>query len=131
MRRADRIEIYFQRASLLALVVLYIVGFSLIDSQANRIDTNQKEANDGRTRVVTLVCDVDNSQNAALRALIINGAKASKPFDELYRQYGQPSYEERVKAAKKAASTLGPINCKELISSAAVNGDENKQTKGR
>lgn len=125
-RRRDRVESYIQRGALAVLIVLYFVGFKTISNQANDAEQQAKEiaavqqnTDDSRVRVVKLVCKVDNTQNAALRALIIKGAQSSKPFEALYRQYGLPPYNVRLRQAREAAATLGPLQCKELVSSVA------------
>lgn len=49
-----------------------------------------------------------------LRALIIGGAKASKPFEHVYHQLGLPPYRVRLRQAQRQAETLKLLNCRAL-----------------
>lgn len=49
------------------------------------------------------MCVAVNRNSSAIRALIVQGAKDSKPFEKLYAQYGLPPYAVRVQKAREVA----------------------------
>jgi hypothetical protein len=98
----------FNRAALLVLVLLYLLGFN-----------GQRHFNDriteSRIAGTRDSCAAINANADAIRALIVKGAKSSKPFDPIYKQYGFPPYKERVRLAMRDAATVEGQNCKARV----------------
>jgi hypothetical protein len=69
---------------------------------------------DGRRELVDVVCSVNTTQNRTLRALLVEGAKGSRVFEELYRQYGAPPYRVRLAQARANARRLPDMDCAAL-----------------
>lgn len=119
-----------------ALVSLLAVGGNLTQQQTD-IKATQAAIIDGRVQSTRTFCDqINNNTRVAaknseyLQGLIINGAKASKPFEKIYRDAGQPPYAERVKQAEVLAAGLAnlvprELNCDELVRK--VRTERNKQ----
>lgn len=68
-----------------------------------------------RKRTSAEFCSTINDLSGALRGLIIGGAKASKPFDRVYRQFGFPPYKERIAQAHRQAALIPHVNCAEVV----------------
>jgi hypothetical protein len=79
-----------------------------------RIDTTGSFCN----RLNTNANAVDRG-NQYIAALIIQGARSSKPFEPIYRQYGFPPFEKRLRLARRqgrkvTALSVPPLGCASL-----------------
>lgn len=94
---------------LMASIALVLAAVALLVSVLmwSRVERSRDEA-------TTVICRINNEQNRALRALIVRGAKASRPFEELYREFGAPPYPQRLEDARTAARLLPRIDCRAL-----------------
>jgi hypothetical protein len=119
-----RYQAFVKRIS--AALVIVVVGLSVtlgLVLRGNAQTSKVAEANratladsqQGRGQVAQILCDVDNDQNGTLRELIVGGAKGSKPFDRIYRQFGFPPYRVRLRQAQKSAAKLPKIDCEVLV----------------
>lgn len=61
------------------------------------------------------ICKSSNRLTFRLRGLIVDGAKGSRPFEKLFRDYGLPGYDARVRKAKRQAASLKVVPCATLI----------------
>lgn len=60
-------------------------------------------------------CVTINDLSRALRQLIVGGARASKPFDAVYRKFGFPPYKQRVVKARQQAATIPHVDCATVV----------------
>jgi hypothetical protein len=68
---------------------------------------------------INLNADAVNRGNAYIAALIVQGAKSSKPFEPIYREYGFPPFKKRLRLAKRqghkvTALSVPPLGCGDL-----------------
>jgi hypothetical protein len=108
-----------QIALVIALVLVAIPTFLVLEQQG--------QIQSGRRITVGIFCrslnhngNTTNAEADYIKALIVSGAKQSKVFEPIYRQYHAPPYEERVKQAEQQAAKLdglkvSPLNCKKLV----------------
>lgn len=115
-----------QVAMVVALVVLLVPVYMLIASNAQLRNSNRSlVASNSRLKdtlelssinraassriycdVINQNADTNNQQTDYFQSLIISGAKQSRIFDDLYRQFGAPPYKNRLNQAKKTAGRL-------------------------
>lgn len=93
----------------------------------NALRGTQRQLQDSRVAITSRLCTVinqngksNNRQNSYIRALIVGGAKQGAVFEPLYKQYGGPPYDVRLRKAKKVASRLGRyevthLNCDQIV----------------
>jgi hypothetical protein len=106
----------------------FIALAMVVQVQGEQEDTSQKQERTSKTlaavvkniqvdrRAATgVMCESNNRTTLRLRQLIVNSARASKPFDEIYRRFGLPPYEKRLAQAEQMAATLQLVPCEELI----------------
>jgi hypothetical protein len=68
---------------------------------------------------INLNADAVNRGNSYIAALIVQGAKSSEPFEPIYRQYGFPPFEKRLRLARRqgrkvTALSVPPLGCASL-----------------
>jgi hypothetical protein len=91
-----------------------------IQTQADKISRQQEQLNalvrrsqKGRVTTATAFCRAinengaaNNKQTSVLQSIIVKSVTSSKPFDNLYRQFGLPPYRVRLRQAKQIAAQL-------------------------
>jgi hypothetical protein len=108
-------------AYLLLGVGCFLALLAVVHLQSDQGDTNRaltsliKNIQVDRRVATSELCRSNNKLVLRLRGLIVNGAKSSRPFEKLYRAYGQPPYAERVKQAEGQAASLAVVPCAVLI----------------
>lgn len=113
-RSQVREEIRRLRLRWLALWLLTLAFSSLAWYRA---EDNGKESEQAvkasRARVSRVFCEAINGNAAAsnaqtdfLRRLLIEQTRASRAFDDVYRQLGLPAYSERLRQARETATAL-------------------------
>jgi hypothetical protein len=73
------------------------------------IQTSRVKATGDICRVLDRNTRITNTQLALFQALIVNGAKQSRIFDNLYRQFGAPDYPTRIRQAQRYARKIGRL----------------------
>jgi hypothetical protein len=120
---------YGHRTAYLILGIGCFIALAMVvHLQGKQAETSRKQADTSRTlaalinniqldrRTATgLLCASNNQTTIRLRQLIVNSARASKPFDRIYRSFGLPPYKKRLAQAEQMAATLEVIPCDELI----------------
>lgn len=91
-----------------AALVLSLALFDKASSQGREITTS-------RERMTAVFCRANNEQRKALRVLIVRGAKQSRVFEPIYREYGAPSFRQRLEQAQVGAATLSALDCTALL----------------
>lgn len=107
----------FERVALLVLVTLYLVGFHQNHRQDVRQNETQTQITTARSQTSAEFCARINSNATGvnritdyLQAIIVNGAKGSKPFERFYRREGFPPYRVRLAQAEQIAAGLGKLH---------------------
>ena len=91
-----------------------------IKTQASKIDRQQDQLNAlvhrtqrGRVAVSTTFCrsinqnaEANNKQTDLLQGIIVKSVTSSRPFDNLYRQFGLPPYRVRLRQARRISAQL-------------------------
>lgn len=77
-----------------------------ISDLLHRIQLNRAESTGTFCRTVNANGRANNRQTAALESIIIQSTKASRPFENVYRQFGLPPYKERLRQARRLAGKL-------------------------
>jgi type VI protein secretion system component VasK len=120
-RRRDRWGRYLERAALLAMVVIMVVGWTRYDEQQDSISAQQKQLkahdnrlSESRGAVTSVLCGSLNDIQTILRRMIVDGAQGSALFEDIYREHGAPPLHKRVADARKQASALENLDCTAL-----------------
>jgi hypothetical protein len=99
-------------------VVLLALAWSIYDRD-QQASGRRAELRESRVLVVRILgdalCRGESSTRRKVRTLIVAGAEGSKPFEKVYRQFGFPPYEERLRLAMKQAATLPNLPCRRII----------------
>lgn len=95
-------------------VVAAVVFAAKVNALSDEVQDLAGQQQRGRRAAIRAICVTDTAQNRALRSMIVNGAKGSRIFEPIYRQYGAPSYNQRVREAREAAGKLPDVNCARL-----------------
>lgn len=122
-RNRDRWGSYIERGALLFLLVMYLLSFHSLGQQNAKIDRTQRATTEfiasqqsQRRQSSAAYCEAINTNARAIRALIVQGAKASKSFERLYRAAGQPAYRERVRRAERVAAGFPDLgDCSKFV----------------
>lgn len=113
-------------ALIVAVIIAMIPLLMVLDqqgtlkTQASKIDRQQEQLNSlvrrtqkGRITSSRVFCRTinenglaNNEQTTVLQNIIVKSVTASKPFDNLYRQFGLPPYRVRLKQAHHIAAQL-------------------------
>lgn len=70
----------------------------------------------------------NNAQLKLFQGIIVNGAKGSRAFEKVYRQFGFPPYKVRLRAAKRQAAKIEALKLPLLDCDAAVRRIEGQVT---
>jgi hypothetical protein len=73
------------------------------------IQTSRVKATGDICRVLDRNTRITNAQLALFQTLIVSGAKQSRIFDNLYKQFGAPDYPARVRQAQRYATKIGRL----------------------
>jgi hypothetical protein len=106
-------------ASIVALAVASVPLWMVLDDQKDikrqqgQIEELYVQVQESRRATGVRFCEQINTNAAASNAttdalaeLIVQGARQSRAFEDIYRQFGQPPYRQRVRQAKEAADSL-------------------------
>lgn len=114
-RHGPRIA-YFMLGLGLMLALLAFRGlYAEQDRQSSDLSTLVDSIQAQRRAQTQAFCDAQNRTTLKLRALIVGGAKQSKAFDRVYRQFGFPPYRERLRQAERQAQGLPLVPCAKFI----------------
>jgi endo-1,4-beta-D-glucanase Y len=92
-----------------------------IESQTVRLAAYDASLKASRKATTRVFCDTLNGIQETLRGMIINGAKASALFEDIYRDHGAPPYAQRVAEAQTNANKLKGLDCSALEESVEKN----------
>lgn len=98
-----------ERFALLVLVVLYVLGFHTQQTTDDRISASRVNVTSTICAALNRSARATNRHGTYIRRLIVEGARSSRPFEPLYRAYGQPPYAARVRAAEAQAKALAKL----------------------
>lgn len=98
----------------LALALAYAGAlYGRVEASNARQDREARATQRGRESTATLICSALNANSSAsrrqaayIKGLILAGAKQSKVFEPIYRQYGLPPYKQRLAQAQAQADGL-------------------------
>lgn len=77
-----------------------------LNSLVARMNTDRAIISDAFCKALNANARANNNQTTALENIIVNSTKASKPFENVYRQFGLPPYRERLRQARHLAGLL-------------------------
>lgn len=117
VRSADhqRLDANRQRDTLSAAVVR-------LDAAIAEIQSQRHEATLRVCNGINALTGAIHTENVYLGTIITNGARQSKPFDKIYRQFGLPPYSARLKQAERLAHGIlrnapHAVNCQQEAAS--------------
>jgi hypothetical protein len=99
----------FERMALAVLVVLYLAGFHTQQKTDDSITSSRVDVTRTICRTINQQAMATNRNGSYIQGLIVKGAEGSRPFEPLYRTYGFPPYQARVRMAKQQAAQLAKL----------------------